>query len=98
MAASCTREIYAADVALDRTREGVPFRDAYREAMAQLEKLEIDDEFIAGRIHAYRTIGSMGNPCLWRYGEGLSELEEWLNHRRERIRNSLARLRQPLAS
>jgi argininosuccinate lyase len=98
MAASCTREIYAADVALERSREGVPFRDAYREAMAQLEELEIDDEFIAGRILAYRTIGSMGNPCLWRYGEGLSELEVWLNHRRERIRNSLARLRQPLAS
>ncbi len=98
MAASCTREIYAADVALDRSLEGVPFRDAYREAMARLEELEIDDEFIAERIYAYRTIGSMGNPCLWRYREPLSELEEWLTQRRARVRDALARLRQPLAS
>jgi hypothetical protein len=76
----------------------VPFRDAYREAMARLEELEIDDEFIAERIYAYRTIGSMGNPCLWRYREPLSELEEWLTQRRARVRDALARLRQPLAS
>ena len=98
LAASCTREIYAADVALERARAGVPFRDAYRDAMSHLDEITIDDEFISARIHAYRTIGSMGNPCLWRYREPLARLEGWLTQRSARTREALARLRTPLAS
>jgi len=98
LAASCTREIYAADIALEKTREGVPFRDAYRQAMADVDELDIGEEYVTQRIHAYRTIGSMGNPCLWRYREPLSELQEWMTQRRARHEEALARLRQPLAS
>jgi argininosuccinate lyase len=91
-AASCTREIYAADVALDRARQGVPFRDAYREAMTQLEGLEVDPEFINIRIDAYRTIGSMGNPGLDRYQEKLTELEDWIGAGRIRAAAMVDRL------
>jgi argininosuccinate lyase len=98
LAASCTPEIYAADVALEKAREGMPFRDAYRDAMEHLDEITIDVEFIAERIHAYRTIGSMGNPCLWRYRDSLSKLEDWLAQRKARLQDALTRLSRPLAS
>jgi argininosuccinate lyase len=97
MAASCTREIYAADVALEKSRSGVPFRDAYRMAMAELDGLVIDEAFIAGRIDAYRTIGSMGNPCLDAYVEPLNDFAGWLKQREEQITAMEQRLRQPVS-
>jgi argininosuccinate lyase len=96
LAASCSREIYAADLALEKAREGVPFRDAYRSAMAELEGLEIDPAFVAERIDAYRTVGSMGNPGLERYREPLAELAAWIADRQEQLQRVEERLRSPL--
>jgi len=98
LTASCTAEIYAADVALERARAGVPFRDADRDAMEHLDAITIDEGFVADHIHSYRTIGSMGNPCLWRYREPLTELDNWLTQREARLQDALTRLRGPLAS
>jgi argininosuccinate lyase len=98
MAASCTREIYAADLALERALEGVPFRDAYRAAMSELENLAFDEAFVAGRIHAYRTIGSMGDPGLERYQEPLTDLAQWVEAERQKTAAMEERLRGPLAS
>jgi argininosuccinate lyase len=97
MAASCTREIYAADVALEKAQADMPFRDAYRAAMSELGDLTIDAEFIASRIDAYVTLGSMGNPGLDRYVEPLVELASWAGERRERHTKAIKRLRGPLA-
>ncbi len=96
MAAACQREIYAADVALDRARQGVPFRDAYHAAMAELDKVEIDGAFIAARIAAYQTIGSMGRPELERYTQPLNDLAVWVGDRRARIDRMEERLRGAL--
>ena len=96
MRASCTREIYAADIALEKARQGVPFRDAYQSAMAELANLTIDDAFVMSRIDAYQTIGSMGNPCLERYEEPLAELATWVAEQRASLANTFARLRGPL--
>jgi argininosuccinate lyase len=95
-AASCTREIYAADVALDKAREGIPFRDAYREAMAELEGLTINEDFVASRIDSYRSLGSMGNPGLDRYQERLTELGSWFETGRKRAEAMTRRLSEPL--
>ncbi|MFC1639889.1 argininosuccinate lyase [Gemmatimonadota bacterium] len=96
MRASCTREIYAADIAMDKAQQGVPFRDAYQAAMAELDSATIDDAFVTARIDAYRTIGSMGNPGLDRYEEPLSNLAAWVAAEQASLANTFARLRGPL--
>lgn len=60
--ASCTREIYGADVAMEEACKGLPFRDAYRKALEILSRREVDDAFRRERIDAYRSPGSMGDP------------------------------------
>jgi argininosuccinate lyase len=96
-AASCTREIYAADLALDRARQGIPFRDAYREAMAELEGLSIDGDFVTGRIDSYQSLGSMGNPGLDSYQERITELGAWIETGRKRSASMIERLSRPLS-
>jgi argininosuccinate lyase len=96
LTASCSREIYAADLALEKARAGVPFRDAYRSAMAEFEGLEIDLEFVAERIDAYRTVGSMGAPGLERYRGPLAELATWIADRKRHLERVEERLRAPL--
>ncbi len=96
LAASCSSDIYAADLALERAREGTPFRDAYRTAMAELEGLTVDRAFVLSRIAAYQTLGAMGNPGLDRYRGPLDDLARWLADGNARLREVEARLRSPL--
>jgi argininosuccinate lyase len=96
MAASCSRDIYAADVALEQAQRGVPFREAYRQAMTELDTLAIDERFVAERIDAYRTIGSMGAPALDRYRAPLDELAGWVADHRALLDDVERRLRGPL--
>ncbi len=96
MRASCTREIYAADIAMDKAQKGIPFRDAYQAAMAELDDTTIDDAFVTARISAYRTIGSMGDPGLERYKEPLSEMSAWVAAQQASLANTFTRLRGPL--
>lgn len=97
MAASCTKEIYAADLALERSLQGVPFRDAYRDAMGELEDLEVDAAFVQGRIDAYRTLGSMGDPGLDRLETRCTNTTAWTERMWQRVRETEDRLRGPLA-
>jgi argininosuccinate lyase len=96
MRASCTREIYAADLASERAQQGVAFRDAYRTAMVDLESLTVDESFVESRIDAYRTMGSMGNPSLESYEEPLAELSSWVEDHKAAQRNARDRMRGPL--
>jgi argininosuccinate lyase len=97
MKASCTKEIYAAEIASEKAQQGTPFRDAYRQAMADLAGLTVDDSFIESRIDAYKTLGSMGNPGLGRYEEPLAELSAWLKKQRAQMLETRARLREPIS-
>jgi argininosuccinate lyase len=96
MNAACTRDIYAADIASQKAQEGIPFRDAYKEAMKELEGLDVDEEFVVSRIDAYQTLGSMGNPGLERYEGPLSEFGSWIDEERALLRQTYHRLREPL--
>lgn len=98
MKTSCTREIYAADIASQMAQEGTPFRDAYRTAMEQLSRLQIDESFVDARIDVYKTLGSMGNPGLERHGVMLTELREWLSAQRRSIAETNDKLRNPFLS
>jgi len=93
MRASCTRELYAADVALAKALAGVPFRDAYKAAMEELAFLEIDDGFINATIASYKTIGSMGNSGLERYDAPIAALSEWVTKQERGQQDSIERLR-----
>jgi argininosuccinate lyase len=80
--ASCTREIYAADVALEEaTVKGIPFRDAYRVALERLEQVEVDDAYRIDRIAAYRTQGSMGRPGFEAARGEVDRLGGWIDTR-----------------
>ena len=96
MRASCTREIYAADIAMEKAKQGMPFRDAYQAATAELDSTTIDEAFVTARIDAYQTIGSMGNPGLDLYKQPLTDLSAWVAEQRTLLANSFARLRGPL--
>jgi argininosuccinate lyase len=96
MKASCTKEIYAADMASEKAQQGVPFRDAYRAAMTDLADLKVDNSFIDSRIDAYKTIGSMGNPCLERYEQPLAEFASWVEDQREALGSTYSRLRESI--
>jgi len=92
LAASCTREIYAADMALDKARQGIPFREAYRVALEELEGVTIDRTFVQGRIDAYTTLGSMGNPGLDLLEDRLVLLTAWIQGERRAREQMLDRL------
>lgn len=51
--AACTPELYATDIAYDLVRQGVPFRDAYRQVAESIDTLEEQDpaEHLKHRTH-----------------------------------------------
>ena len=52
--------IYSVEEVNKKVQAGVPFRDAYREVAAEIDK----GRYRPGRDHAYTHIGSIGNPGL----------------------------------
>ena len=91
---SCTAEIYAADLALEKAQQGIPFRDAYKEAMKDLASVTVDKEFIKKRVDAYLTIGSMGQPAIAKLSNRLdvakSIAQKWDDKEKELIKNLLS--------
>ncbi|MBD3203540.1 argininosuccinate lyase [Candidatus Woesearchaeota archaeon] len=59
---ACTKELFAADLAYEHVKKGIPFRDAYRKAADEIGSIEIPDlkEALKKRVH----IGGAGNLCL----------------------------------
>ena len=97
MAASCTREIYAADMALQLSMEGTPFRDAYKIALDRLEKVEVNADFVRERMGAYKTLGSMGDPGLDRLEQRCANADSWTRREWERMGKYRERLEGTLA-
>ena len=60
--------IYSVEEVNKKVKEGIPFRDAYREVAADIDK----GRYRPGRDHAYTHLGSIGNP-------GLKEIEAKLD-------------------
>ena len=62
MAAAITPECYATDRAVELAVSGVPFRDAYRQVAAEVEKMQAGDpqKSLAARV----SYGAPGNLCL----------------------------------
>lgn len=60
--------IYSVEEVNKKVKEGVPFRDAYREVASDIE----NGRYRPGRDHAYTHLGSIGNP-------GLKEIEAKLD-------------------
>ena len=52
--------IYSVEEVNKKVQAGVPFRDAYREVAAEIDK----DRYRPGRDHTYTHLGSIGNPGL----------------------------------
>ena len=76
-------ELFAADEALERVMQGVPFRDAYRQVADHLDELQARDprENIRAKTH----LGAPGNL-------GLDQVRSEIKEERERVDREQARL------
>lgn len=61
--------IYSVEEVNKKVQSGVPFRDAYREVAAEIDK----GRYRPGRDHAYTHLGSIGNPGLQEIGAKLDQ-------------------------
>ncbi|MCK5137562.1 MAG: argininosuccinate lyase [Bacteroidales bacterium] len=52
--------IYSVEEVNKKVKEGIPFRDAYREVAEEIDK----DRYRPGRDHSYTHLGSIGNPGI----------------------------------
>jgi argininosuccinate lyase len=57
--AACTNELFATDRAYALARDGIPFRDAYRQVAADPAGQEVGD--LVARLHARDSEGAPGN-------------------------------------
>ncbi len=88
--AAFTPEVFATDEALRLVAEGVPFRDAYRQVAASLDKLRAADpsQAIAKRTHP----GGPANLCLEVADEAIADLGEFLQRRCDAFQKTIKAL------
>jgi len=67
--------IYSVEEVNKKVKEGLPFRDAYRQVASDIE----EGRYRPGRDHAYSHLGSIGNP-------GLKEIEAKLDRAKDGFR------------
>lgn len=87
---SCTPEVFATDRALELVKEGMPFRDAYKEVAINLDKLEITDSYknISSRKH----IGGAGNLGLKGLKDHVHREMEWVEKEKRDFESRLEEL------
>jgi argininosuccinate lyase len=88
--AACTPELFAADAAYELVKQGIPFRQAYRQVAESLGELKRPDLQEALRLR--RQPGAPGNLALDRTLAELDALAQEVAGRRERALHSLNRL------
>jgi len=52
--------LYTVEEVNKKVKEGIPFRDAYKEVAAEIDK----GRYRPGRDHSYTHLGSIGNPGI----------------------------------
>ncbi|MBN2423104.1 argininosuccinate lyase [Candidatus Woesearchaeota archaeon] len=69
---ACTPELFAADYAYSLVEKGIPFREAYKKAAKEIDKIKVPDlvDVLKKRNH----IGGTGNLGLDRLGKGIEEI------------------------
>ena len=89
---SCAPEIFATDRALELVRAGVPFRDAYREVAANIDKLEVVDSYkdVLSRKH----IGAAGNLGLKGLLDHIRGEMKWVEKEKSDFESRLAELQR----
>jgi argininosuccinate lyase len=67
--------IYSVEEVNKKVKEGIPFRDAYKEVASEIDK----GRYRPGRDHSYTHLGSIGNP-------GITAIKTKLDQAKERFR------------
>ncbi len=83
-------EIFATDRALELVKEGMPFRDAYREVGLNLEKLRDYDPMEVIKTRTYQ--GATGNLKLDLAKRGIEEARKWLNGEAGKVHEAIKKL------
>lgn len=78
---ACTPELFATAAALERVKEGMSFRDAYREAAKALESLESPDD--ASALAAYLVPGYPGKAVPELIQERVARHLDWTGHQQD---------------
>ncbi|MBN2351858.1 MAG: argininosuccinate lyase [Spirochaetales bacterium] len=83
-------EIYATDRALELVKDGMPFREAYREVGLHLERLQNRNPVEA--IKAKKHAGATGNLMLEKTKKAIDEYEAYFQAKRERVDDAITSL------
>lgn len=87
---ACTAELFATDAALDLVRQGIPFREAYRQVALRLKDLELPDVSLA--LAQRRHLGAPGNLALDKLEADIDLLSGQLASRRGAASTALEQL------
>lgn len=88
--AACTPEIFATDYALDLVKQGVPFRDAYRQVAQSIDQLEQIDP--VANIKTKRHLGASGNLQLPKIRQTLVKQQRWLSQEQRHWETTVKKL------
>ncbi len=91
--AACTAELFATDRAYELVRDGVPFRDAYRQVAASPREQEPGD--LRARLQARTSSGAPGNLGLHVLAQSLAAERAAWEQRRQTFTRAIAALVSP---
>lgn len=91
---ACSPELFATDSAYDLVRGGMPFRDAYRQVAAAIDRLPHNDP--VARLRERTHLGASGNLGLDRLRDRLTAEQSSVAERQARHDATVARLLAPL--
>ena len=87
---ACTPEIFATDYAFDLVKNGVPFRDAYKETANNLGKIKPQN--LSENLKGKKSIGSTGNLQLEEYDSETKKFSVWLENERTHFDSKISSL------
>ena len=95
--ARLSKGIFATDIAFQAVADGMPFRDAYKKAAAEMERISVDDATIQKSIKERISPGAPVTVNTNKASDALSRHQEsWANLKQDfdaRLRNLLGRLK-----
>jgi|ETNmetMinimDraft_11_1059920.scaffolds.fasta_scaffold29176_1 argininosuccinate lyase len=88
--ASCTKELYATDKALDLVKKGIPFRVAYKDVALNLDKLKTTNPI--KNIKEKKHLGATGNLGLNKIKQHLTKEISNLNKEKSKFKSAINKL------